>query len=101
MIQVFDTEKKQFVSQSFTAGDQVEYETTDGSIADDDEMAKAGFGPLAEKEPYLNFDMVQPIIKGEHIFNSDTGRCIRCNCDEDEAFVGGQACIDAENEGGN
>ena len=47
--QVFDTKTKAFVSQEFTAGDLVEFETVTGAAVDDDEVTE-----------YLPFDMVQP-----------------------------------------
>jgi hypothetical protein len=87
VIQTFDTEKKQFIHQEFKAADEVTWENQDGSRAESP-------GTDIIEEPYLNFDMKQPIAKGEHVFNPDTGRCIRCNCDEDDAFVGGEPCID-------
>ena len=97
VIQTFDTEKKQYVRQKFIAGDEVTYEDGTGAEAvppTDEEMAEVNFGPEAKEEPYLPFNMVQPVEPGEHVFNSDTGHCIRCNCDEDDAYVGGQECID-------
>jgi hypothetical protein len=48
VIQEYDTEKKQFVSQQFFAGDQVDFEDDDGNPVDGDEV------------PYLSFDMVPP-----------------------------------------
>lgn len=50
VVQAFDTEKNQFVSQAFYAGDQVEYETEIGDPIDSEEL----------EEKYLPFDMVQP-----------------------------------------
>ncbi len=50
VIQQFDTEKNQFVSQNFTAG-EVEYENQNGEPVD-----------APNNEPYLSFDMVQPEI---------------------------------------
>jgi hypothetical protein len=96
VVQVFDTDKGQYILQEFIAGDQVDYEERvlghEGNPLGAKEMAKFNFGPEAEKEPYLPFDMVQPIAKGEHVFNPDIGICIRCGCDEDDAYVGGQEC---------
>ena len=64
VIQTFDTEKKRFVSQSFTAGNPVNYEDKDGNTLSDLKMASFGFGPvMGSKEPYLPFDMVQPSVK--------------------------------------
>lgn len=50
VIQVFDTEKKQFLWQDFVAGDQCDYEDQDGNPTDNEDVRKA----------YLPFDMVQP-----------------------------------------
>ena len=86
VIQTFNTETKQFVSQEFKAADDVTWEDENGNSVKspgDDDTA----------EPYLNFDMVQPSQPG-HVFNPDTKRCIKCNCDEDDAFVGNEPCID-------
>jgi hypothetical protein len=61
VIQQYDTTKKRYVSQSFVASSKVDYENEDGKTLYGEEMAdKFGFGPWAEKEPYLPFDMVQP-----------------------------------------
>ncbi len=60
VIQAFDTEKKKFSHQCFVAGDQVNYEDKEGNPMDAEEMSKVNFGPYAEKEPYLPFDMLQP-----------------------------------------
>ena len=92
VVQQYDTEREQYIGQSFTAGN-VDYEKADGTVVHPTEMASLGFGPFAPSgEPYLAFDMVQPRVKGEHCFNSETGHCIYCNCDEDDAFVGGEIC---------
>lgn len=45
--QKFDTETGKFISQEFTAGDQVEFENLHGDAAD-------------EFPEYLEFEMVQP-----------------------------------------
>lgn len=58
--QVFDTEKKQFVSQDFTAGTEVDYETENGDMLVAGSLSEHNLGPRAEKEVYLPFDMVQP-----------------------------------------
>lgn len=58
--QVFDTEKKAFVSQSFEAGSQVDYENELGESMDPEVMEEYNFGPYAKQEPYLPFDMVSP-----------------------------------------
>ncbi len=61
VIQVFDTDTKKYVSQNFVAGDQVDYESTDGQTPiEDGDLEKYNFGPDAENEPYLPFDMLQP-----------------------------------------
>lgn len=60
VIQSYDTDTGRFVGQNFVAGDQVEYELPDGGMVDDAEMAVHNFGPGAEEEPYLPFDMKQP-----------------------------------------
>ena len=64
VIQTFDTDKQQYTHQEFIAGD-VDYEvdgvTAGGPISPLGEaMAKFNFGPGAECEPYLPFDMLQP-----------------------------------------
>ena len=50
VVQKFDDNK--FTSQEFIAGDQVEYETTNGKQVEEEEI---------EELPYVPFDMVQPI----------------------------------------
>ncbi len=60
VIQTFDTDKQRYTSQTFVAGDVVDYENTDGDALAHDEMEPLNFGPTCEKEPYLPFDMVQP-----------------------------------------
>ena len=50
VVQKFENNK--FVSQEFIAGDQVEYETTNGKQVEEEEI---------EELPYVPFDMVQPI----------------------------------------
>ena len=62
VVQVFDTEKKQFISQNFTASDQVDYETQEGDALSPLETESFGIGPrMGSKEPYLPFNMVQPV----------------------------------------
>jgi len=51
VIQEYDDELEQFVSQEFVAGDQVEHEDEDGNPVDD---------LTASSIPYLSFDMVPP-----------------------------------------
>jgi hypothetical protein len=53
--QVFDTELKRFVSQEFTAGDDVAYEDKKGEVVESD-LVKGKDGG----EAYLPFHMVQP-----------------------------------------
>lgn len=53
VIQTFDTDKGQFVSQDFIAGDEVTYEDLDGNVLD-------AAAVMPTPEPYLPFDMVQP-----------------------------------------
>ena len=53
--QVYDTVKKQWVSQDFHAGDQVEYETTEGETLDIRSTARR-----AVSRAYMQFNMVQP-----------------------------------------
>lgn len=60
VIQLFDTKTKQYVSQSFTAAAEVNYENSQGDTLSETEMAESNFGPYTENEPYLPFDMVQP-----------------------------------------
>lgn len=56
VIQEFDTEKNQFVSQEFIAGDQVDWETEDGDKIDPDDYVAQEDGTI----PSLSFDMVPP-----------------------------------------
>lgn len=48
VIQVFDSESNSFISQSFVASDQVDYEDDEGNPTD------------VEVREYMSFDMVQP-----------------------------------------
>ena len=64
----------------------------DCAASEDAEENPAIVPQVNGEEPYLSFDMVQPSHSG-HVFNPDTKRCIHCNCDEDDAFVGGEPCI--------
>jgi hypothetical protein len=54
VVQVFDTEKRQFVRQKFVAGDQCDYEDKDGEPVDKKALEVDGV------EAYLPFDMIQP-----------------------------------------
>lgn len=56
VIQKWDTKKKVWVSQEFVAGDQCEYESPAGKSLDSDTIEDE-----SGKEPYLPFDMVQPV----------------------------------------
>ena len=58
--QTFDTVKMEYTHQNFTAGDQVDYETEDGTPLDQIEAAEYGMEYDDGSEPYLPFDMVQP-----------------------------------------
>jgi hypothetical protein len=55
VIQEFDTETKQFVSQEFVAGDECDYEDENGDAVDCQEFADDN-----GQEQYLPYDMVQP-----------------------------------------
>lgn len=63
VIQVFDTETSNWLSQEFVAGDQVEYENANTNepcdLEDANYFNKDG-DPEALGESYLPFDMVQP-----------------------------------------
>jgi len=51
--QEWDTEKECWVSQTFTVGDQIDFEDADGNPVDPNKV-------LPSPEPYLCFDMKQP-----------------------------------------
>lgn len=55
VVQTFDTEKQEFVSQEFVAGDQCDYENEDGEPVD-----RELFASPDGVEDYLPYDMVQP-----------------------------------------
>jgi hypothetical protein len=57
VVQVFDTEKQQFVSQEFVAGDQIDYEDADGNPVD------SGLLKVDGVEASLAFEMKQPIAE--------------------------------------
>jgi len=61
VIQTFDTENQKFIIQSFVAGGS-EYEIDGAPLTPDQELVAGmvNFGPLAEVEAYLPFEMVQP-----------------------------------------
>jgi hypothetical protein len=73
VIQDFDTDKQEFVSQVFVAADQVDYEAEDGSpinVADFEDRV------ISNKSPYLPMSMKQPL----DIEIEDNGReCYACN----------------------
>ena len=54
VVQKYDTMTDSWVSQEFVAGDQVEYENKNGEAVNPEIMG--------EPEPYLGFDMVQPLV---------------------------------------
>ena len=56
VIQSYDTTTNKFISQDFTAADEVTWETENGNQVD---APDTNNGDISE--PYLNFDMVQPI----------------------------------------
>ena len=55
VVQVFDVEAKQFISQEFVAGDQCDYENEDGEVVEPD-----NFNGEDGREVYLPYDMGQP-----------------------------------------
>lgn len=55
VIQSFDTDKQEFVNQTFVAGDQVDYETEDGEPINEIDFEER----IAGKQTYLAFNMVQ------------------------------------------
>lgn len=63
--QFFDTKTKKYTEQSFTAGDDVSYENTDGETVDSDLMLVERGDIMSE--PYLPFDMVQPGDMGQNL----------------------------------
>jgi len=64
VIQVFDTDNKEFISQNFTASDECDYETQDGKPVDSSLLEVDG------KEIYLPYDMVHPGIKHIQLFDN-------------------------------
>ncbi len=64
VVQTFDTAQNKYTNQYFVAGDQVDYEDNNGNLLGKgqlDLLGYQGFGPYSEVEPYLPFDMVQPV----------------------------------------
>ena len=78
--QIFDVDKKRFISQEFFAGDQVDYEQIDG-IAVSTEYLE-----MDEKEIYHSFEMVQPVTITVRLHDADDESLgiIRTNINEDE-----------------
>jgi len=73
VIQTFDTDKGRFVSQEFVAGEQVDYEDTDGEAVDSDLLKVKG------KDAYQPFDMVQPghaTAKASEVIVEISGGCL-------------------------
>lgn len=62
VIQTFDTVKMEYISQNFTAG-EVEYEHDDETATPLDKIEAAEMGMEHDdgSEPYLPFDMIQPL----------------------------------------
>lgn len=90
VIQGFDLDTNKFVSQEFKAADDVSWEDHEGNS-----VKSPGTDEIAE--PYLEFDMVQPHAKGEHIFNDITKHCVHCGCIEgNDAFCVGELCSDGK-----
>jgi len=58
VVQIFDLEKSEWVSQRFVAGNECEYETDFGTIIPSVIVSPEDVMP--KPEPYLPFDMVQP-----------------------------------------
>jgi hypothetical protein len=69
VIQVFDTEKRRFVSQEFVAGKDCQYEDKDGVPVCSEAMEVDG------KEASLPFDMVQPKL------SRTPNKCVRVEYD--------------------
>jgi hypothetical protein len=67
VIQEFDTETQQFVSQNFTASDGVDWEDEDGNAIDPDDFVAKADGTL----PYLEFDMVPPAYMNQEAPTED------------------------------
>ena len=56
VVQEFDTDKEEFISQEFIAGDQVDLEDEFGNVIDDEKI------PDDFWSHYLSYDMIQPLI---------------------------------------
>ena len=70
VIQDYDTDTKQWVEQTFTAGDLVEYEIDGYGINYEDFLKTVGYD-----EPYLPFDMVQPQSDQHTVTESQARYC--------------------------
>ena len=89
VIQEFDTETNQWISQRFVAGDQVAYGEECNSV----ECSFAMFEQICNS--YLPFDMVQP---EKLVGVRDTGvkaACVLCGCDVE---LGRGLCDDCMSE---
>lgn len=67
VIQNFDTVTKEFISAEFFAGDDIDYENQFGDLVEVDTIeTKDGL------EPYISYDMVQPVVKAEFLYDTPT-----------------------------
>lgn len=57
VVQKFDTDRQDWVSQEFIAGDQYDYETEDGDPINVQNFVDR---VISREEPYLLYDMIQP-----------------------------------------
>lgn len=57
VIQKFDTDRQDWVDQTFIASDEVEYETENGDPVNVTDFLDR---VISSKEPYLPFQMIQP-----------------------------------------
>lgn len=95
--QIFDVDKKRFISQEFFAGDQVDYEQVDGVAVSTEYLE------MDEKEIYHSFEMVQPGIRHIQLLESDGEQIgiLKTNADEstlDELF-NNYTAIESEDKG--
>lgn len=67
VVQRFDTDKGEWVSQEFIAGEECAYEDEKGEVIDGKEV-------LPQPEPYLAFQMVQP--NGEQVRFNESGEVL-------------------------
>lgn len=87
VIQQYDLEQNQCLSQEFIAGDDVTYEDQNGEIIDD---GYSGGDVMVEILPYQPFDMVQPKSQRMVYFIQPTlvtedGQYIPCIAKENES----------------